>query len=164
MIPNGRQQSFPRFEGISVKLQKRKLEVNAERRYLLVNEKKMRVGSRGVEREGMSPEQIQQAEDAFRSDPDNAGKENVSDKAYRRFRTRPLLILHFLEGTIRNPDDSEQVFAVPPGTALTAIGLSFPALGGESMRVSYRINLVEIRNLIADDVRDDEEVDDDDQD
>ena len=165
VIPNGGRQTLELADDVSVRLQKRKLEVNLERRYLLVNERKMRVGSRGVEKEGMSPEEIAAAEKAFTEDPDNEGTLNVPDRAYRRFRSRPLLILHFLQGT-EGPDErgTERDFRVPEGAALTAIGLSFGQLGGKSMRVKYRINLVEIRNLVADEVLGDDEEEDDDED
>lgn len=158
VIPNGNSTiQMPIANEISVKLQKRKLEVNAERRYLLVNGKKMRVGSRGVEKEGMSQEEIDAAEKEFRDDSADSEKKSVSDKAYRKFRSQPLLILHFIEGT-----QNDQPFEVPQGTALTALGLSFPALSTQSARITYRINLVEIRNLVSADEMDegDDELDD----
>jgi hypothetical protein len=118
----------------------------------------MRVGSRGVEKEGMTQEQIDAAEKDFWSDPTNGNKKSVSDKAYRKFRTRPLLILHFIEGA----DGGEQ-FVTPAGTALTALGLSFPELSTNTSKITYRINLIEIRNLVSTDEVDegDDEVDDD---
>lgn len=158
VIPNGRSTTqMPIANGVSVQLQNRRLEVNAERRYLLISGKKMRVGSRGVEKEGMSQEQIDAAEKEFWDDTDNVDKKSVSDKAYRKFRSRPLLILHFMDGTENN-----QTFGVPQGTALTALGLSFPALSTQSARITYRINLVEIRNLVSSDETDegDDELDD----
>jgi hypothetical protein len=98
----------------------------------------------------MSAPEIRAAEESFRAEEGNADAPNVPDRAYRVHRSRPLLILHFLEGRVRREDGSDCPFAVPAGTALTAIGLSFPSLGVDSHRVTYRINLVEIRNLIAD--------------
>jgi hypothetical protein len=161
VIPNGRSTTpMSITNGVSIQLQNRKVEVNVERRYLLISGKKMRVGSRGVEKEGMSQEQIGAAESEFWADSANAGKKSVSDKAYRKFRSRPLLILHFMEGT-----ENDQPFGVPQGTALTALGLSFPALSTQSSRITYRINLVEIRNLVPSDETDegDDELDDDDE-
>ena len=158
VIPNGRSTTQMSItNGISVQLQNRKLEVNTERRYLLISGKKMRVGSRGVEKEGMSREQIDAAEKEFWADSTNIDKKSVSDKAYRKFRSRPLLILHFMEGT-----ENDQSFAAPQGTALTALGLSFPELSTQSSRITYRINLVEIRNLVSSDETDegDDELDD----
>ena len=158
VIPNGRSTiQMPIANGVAVQLQNRKLAVNVERRYLLISGKKMRVGSRGVEKEGMSREQISAAEKEFWADTSNADKKSVSDKAYRKFRSRPLLILHFMEGT-----ENDKAFGVPKGTALTALGLSFPVLATQSARITYRINLVEIRNLVSSDETDegDDELDD----
>jgi len=161
VIPNGRGGLLSVCDGVQIKLQERKLEVNNERKFILVNEKKMRVGSRGVEKEGMSAREIEQAESAFWSDEDNNGKTNVPDLAYRAFRSRPLLILHFLEGSVTSEDGVATIFPVPEGTALVALGLSFPSLSAASRRVSYRINLVEIKNLISDESlgEDEEDVD-----
>jgi hypothetical protein len=163
-VPNGAGLRHELAADVEIQLQKRKLEVNAERRYLLVNERKMRVGSRGVEKSGMSQPQIDAAETAFRADADNAGKLNIPDRAYRPYRARPLLVLHFLEGTATGRDGQDSVFPVPPGTALTAIGLSFPRLGSNSQRVTYRINLIEIKNLLSDELGEDPEEDDEDED
>jgi hypothetical protein len=161
VIPQGSAGAHPLTATESVRLQRRRLAVNVERREILVNEKKMRVGSRGVEKAGMLPEQILAAEMAFRNDPENAGAANVPDRAYRRFRSRPLLLLHFLEGEVNGTK-----FALPKGTALTALGLSFPRLSRDSERLSYRINLVEIRNLLAEEAlqAEGEEADEDDSD
>ena len=159
VIPNGASQSQPLTGDIAVRLQGRKLLVNTERRSILVNEKKMRVGSRGIEREGMTADRIDAAERDFRADPENAGKRNVPDRAYRMHRVRPLLILHFMEGTADG-----QPYPVPPHTALTALGLSFPKLAEQSERVTYRINLVEIRNLLSEENSEAEEELDEDED
>lgn len=157
VIPNGSSnRSITIAENSTVKLQKRKLLVTPEQRSILVNEKKMRVGSRGVEKEGMSASQVEQAEQAFRADPINSDISNVPDRAYRIFRTRPLLILHFLEGS-----SGEVPFEVPPDTELVAIGLSFPLLKKRSERVTYRINIVEIRNMLAIEASELEEEEDD---
>jgi hypothetical protein len=159
VIPQGGGKAHALNAALSIRLQRRKLAVNIERREILVNEKKMRVGSRGVEKEGLDAEQITAAEIAYRNDPENAANANVPDWAYRAFRSRPLLVLHFLEG-----ETQDQPFSVPPSSALTALGLSFPSIAGGSSRVTYRINLVEIRNLLAHEASEveAEELDDDD--
>jgi hypothetical protein len=159
VIPNGSATLYPITGDISVKLQSRKLGIDTERRSILINEKKMRVGSRGVEKEGMLSDQITAAEQAFHNNPENAGKKNVPDRAYRLYRARPLLVLHFLEGSVDG-----KTYVAPEGTALTALGLSFPRLKSESERVTYRINLVEIRNMLAEESRETEGEDDDDED
>jgi hypothetical protein len=119
-----------------------------ERRYLLVNERKMRVGSRGVEKEGLTAQEIKAAEKSFREDPENQGAKTVPDWAYRKVRTRPLLILHLLEGTYKNQLGKDEIYKTNDGSVLAAIGLSFCKLQNSSQRVKYQINLVEVRNLI----------------
>lgn len=163
VIPNG-QGATEDIEGIAVNLQKRRLEVEPAKRSILVSERKMRVGSRGVEREGLSPELVASVESIFISNPENAGK-NVSDAHYRVGRERPLLLLHFLQGMIikRNSErevQSEEPFVVDAGP-LFAIGLSFPEFkdSTENRRVRYRVNLVEWRNMFASEPSDDEDED-----
>jgi hypothetical protein len=137
------------------------VEDNLERRYLLINERKMRVGSRGVDKEGLSPLEIQAAEESFRSDPENNGSTSVPDWAYRKVRTKPLLILHLLEGSYTNQFGLEETYKTSAGVVLSAVGLSFCKLQNSSQRVRYQINLVEVRNLIPEvnleDLVDDEE-------
>lgn len=160
VIPNGEGKTPMQIApGVSVKLQTRSLKSEADKGYLLVSGRNAKVGSRGVEKEGMSREQIEAAEAEFRGAEENEGKKNVSDKAYRKHRSCPLLILHFLDGLVDG-----HPYLVPQDTALTALGLSFPPLSTASASVTYRINLVEIRNLVsadeaepADDEADDEE-------
>ena len=108
----------------------------------------MRVGSRGVEKEGLTALEIKAAEESFRADPENQGATTVPDWAYRKVRTRPLLILHLLEGTYKNQLGQEEIYKTNDGSVLTAIGLSFCKLQNSSQRVKYQINLVEVRNLI----------------
>jgi hypothetical protein len=151
VIPNGSREFHNINAGTKVQLQKRKLEVNLERRYLLVNERKMRVGSRGVEKEGLTALEIKAAEESFRADPENQGATTIPDWAYRKVRTRPLLILHLLEGTYKNQLGQEEIYKTNDGSVLTAIGLSFCKLQNSSQRVRYQINLVEVRNLIPED-------------
>ena len=124
----------------------------------------MRVGSRGVEREGLSPELVTSVESAFKANPENADK-NVSDAHYRINRERPLLLLHFLEGMVikRNSErevESQETFVVEGGP-LFAIGLSFPEFkdSAENRRVRYRVNLVEWRNMFSSEPADDEDED-----
>jgi hypothetical protein len=87
--------------------------------YLSVSGSKSRVGSRGSERFGLSPEEAKRAEDAFRSShPD---KKNVPDKAYRSIRKKPLLLLHQLR-LYEDASDKEKTI----GKGVVAYGISFP--------------------------------------
>lgn len=156
VIPGGSREEVTVAADVRVKLRRRKVEVDLERRSILINAEKMRVGSRGDEKEGMTKDQIDLAEEEFWADPDNLGKKSVSDRAYRKYRSRPLLLLHFIEPT---PTDA---ISVPENCRIVAVGLSFPPLKEQSRRVRYRINLVEVRNMLRNDVEvsDDEEDDD----
>ena len=156
VIPNGSAEPISLTDEVIVRPQQRKLAVNPERRYLLISGKKMRVGSRGAEREGMTESQIKAAEEEFFADPQNSGKSNLPDYALRKYRSRPLLLIHFVSGEVENAR-----FDVPENSSLVALGLSFPPLSGGNSRVTYRINLVEVRNLLPEEVDDeDDEADD----
>jgi hypothetical protein len=144
VVPQGSGEPHELLPTLKVALQKRKLSISEEQRSILVNEQRMRVGSRGVEKEGMSPDQIASAEKNFWASLDSVGIKNVPDWAYRAERQRPLLLIHFLQGSVKDAP-----YPVPIDSALTALGLSFPALAEGSRRVKYRINLVEIRNMLS---------------
>ena len=166
VAPNGRGPEES-IEPVHITLQRRKLEVDPSRRSILVSERKMRVGSRGIEREGLPTDIVTAVENEFRSDKKNDGK-NLSDAHFRAVRDSPLLLLHFLQGIIakRNSEReviSEEIYAVEGGP-LFAIGLSFPKFDDskENRRVRYRVNLVEWRNMFGGDQGDDEDNEDDD--
>ncbi|HEY1580492.1 MAG TPA: Z1 domain-containing protein [Terracidiphilus sp.] len=113
---------------------------------LLVSGKSARVGSRGIEREGIDPATVKRIEDEFRA---AAPGKSIPDKAYRNGRTRPLLIVYLLTANPPSP--------VPAVETIVALGLSFPEFDDTDVakRVVYRVNLVEWRSML------DEERDDD---
>lgn len=134
-----------------VRREKRQLKFDEETKSLLVSGDKMRVGSRGSEREGLSAVQIATAEGHFKEDPQFAKRTSIPDHLYRAARDRPLLMLHFMEpsaGPLRDLNST-----------VCAVGLSFPKLSIDSEMVTYRVNLVELRNMLEADVPvdDDEE-------
>lgn len=126
---------------------------------LLVSGRSARVASRGAEREGLSKAQILDAEAKFFAA--NPGKINVPDHAYRSERSRPLLLVHVIDATLKGPGSQEEQLPCEP-SPLIALGLSFPHLGDEagSRRLLYRINLVEWRTFFETEQDDDVEVDD----
>jgi hypothetical protein len=144
------------ISGLPFKWQQRMMRRQDPPGVLVVSGDKRRVGSRGVERAGLTPEQMEAAgmaalQDArekaraeSRPEPDRV---NVADRFYRAQRSRPLLLLHMLEGKAEEgsvlPDQSE--------APLMAIGLSFPRLENEpaARDVKYKINLVKARELFA---------------
>jgi hypothetical protein len=129
----------------------------------LVNEKKMRVGSAADEKIGLTEDEVNEAERIFRIIPENKGKKNVPGKAYNEVRRNPLLLIHLV-----SPEFGEQKHLPVIGDgSLVAIGLSFPELAVGSQKMTYQINMVELRKLLAKEVEsfegdeeEDENVDD----
>jgi hypothetical protein len=123
---------------------------------------KQRVASRGVEKVGLSVEEILTAEQTYWDDPVNRGSVrsqgkslNYPDRIYRIVRKRPLLVLHLLKigAEAADLDDAEPV---------VAWSLSFPATSTPEKRVEYVINAVWMRENMAGEADDDEaEADDD---
>jgi hypothetical protein len=147
---------------INVRMRRRKVDVERDVRALLINGDKMRVGSRGDEKAGMEASAIALAEKDFWADADNSKKKSVPDRAYRSKRERPLLIIHMIEGRESSSVGGATIYQVPANTALVALGLSFPRLAVGSRSVTYRINLVELRNMLREEIDNSDEEDDDD--
>ena len=95
---------------------------------------KQRVASRGVEKVGLSEEQINQAEKDYR-ERDRSGRsvKNYPDHIYRRQRIYPLLIVHLLaiETDGHVPEHREPV---------TAWSMSFPKTNSEEVKTEYVVN------------------------
>lgn len=140
--------------GLKAHSQERKVQMIASEQ-MLVSGRSARVASRGAEREGMHPEDIEAAEEEFYRD--NPEKRNVPDHAYRSKRHRPLLLLHLLTTT-----DIDTGNVVAFRSPVWALGLSFPELGeGDGKRrVIYNINLVEWRTLFETEQDEEKDLDD----
>ncbi len=143
--------------GVGIRRQARAMRFDESQGALVVSGRNRRVGSRGAVKAGMTPEQIASAEaaawksaeaEAARDGKPAPTKVNVGDKAYSLFRSRPLLLLHVLEG---KPEDGAKPLPIPPHAPLVALGLSFPELGddSEARRVEYKINIVKARELYS---------------
>jgi hypothetical protein len=148
-IPNGGEDEID-FLGVRIKPQKRTVEINNQAGAIVVSGSKARVGSRGVEREGISPEQIRMMEEEYKAM--KPGK-NVPDHEYRKIRHRPLLLIHVVKAYCDGePYDSG-------GHPLIALGLSFPKFddSGIAGRVKYRVNLVEWRSMFESEADDEED-------
>lgn len=113
---------------------------------------KQRVASRGIEKTGLTAEQIQRAEQDYlernSSRFANGEKVNFPDLIYRYVRQRPLLIVHLLdmlpEGTI------------PDGDPVVAWSISFPRTAIPEKRVEYVVNTRWLRENEAVDFDEDE--------
>ena len=130
----------------------------SDARTLLVGNRQ-KVSSRGIERTGLTNEERALAEEEYRKDLERDGRlaEGKSieypDLAYRRMRTKPLLMVHLID--IKNPGDS-------PTQLVVAWGISFPATQREEKRVEYLVNTTWLRENFRDDVDEDEMQGDDD--
>jgi hypothetical protein len=128
---------------VTVSASKRKM-VDDQNGMLLVSGTKARVGSRGIEKEGLDISEVKRIEEDFKRL--NPGK-SISDKTYRMARSRPLLMTHVL-----SPNDP-----IAGVEDIVALGLSFPQFDDSDVakRVIYRVNLVEWRSILEQEVDDD---------
>ncbi len=154
VIPNGQEESIKLFgTDIEIRPSKRSIVKKDGGNTIMVSGTKARVGSRGIEREGLSKEIADAARDEFmKANPDKKG---VPDKVYRAIRKRPLLLLHVVTPYIEDQDVSSTIVA--DGQPLVAVGLSFPRFDDSAIakKVLYRVNLIEWQNKF------DAEMDDD---
>ncbi len=149
-IPNGGEPEID-FLGVRIRPQRRAVEINNQSKAIIVSGARARVGSRGVEREGIDPEQVRMMEEKYKAE--NPGK-SVPDKMYRSIRYRPLLLIHVVNAYLDGePYDSG-------GDPLIALGLSFPKFddSGIAGRVRYRVNLVEWRSMFESEADDEEDI------
>jgi hypothetical protein len=160
-IPSGSESEYALIPGVDVRRRKRKILVEPEKRSLLINAKKMRVGSPADEKAGLSADEVKYAETNFMAAPENAEKTTVPSSAYRKIRTKPLLMLHVLK-PVEGDGDGEKDYLLPDGCTLVALGLSFPELELASQSIRYRINLVELRNMLASEVSSDDDLEEED--
>jgi hypothetical protein len=125
------------ISGVSVHRNKRKVRVSPES--VLVSGKSARIASRGIEREGLEEDRINELIRRYKSD--NPGK-SIPDSLFRAHRQRPLLLLHLIEPKSAGSEPSE----LPE--ELIGVGLSFMDFDDSAVakQVEYRINLVELRS------------------
>ena len=117
---------------------------------------KQRVASRGLERVGLSEEQIRQAEEEYTESPDRLPREpiNYPDRIYRQVRTYPLLVVHLLAiGT-----EDEDLSKTKP---VVAWSISFPRTDREETKVAYMVNPVWFEERYGDEDEDEAAGDDD---
>jgi hypothetical protein len=145
VLPNGSVKTNEDFCGISYRSQMRKVEYRGNKKYILVSGSSARVGSRGVEKEGISKKIVDSIESKYK---------NPSDKVYRKFRQRPLLILHFITAKV-GKEKKDLIYEEP----LIALGISFPAFDDTSdeKKVTYKVNVIKWRELFEEEIDDDQE-------
>ncbi len=140
--------------GRVINCQQRTIGNRGDSRTLRVSNRQ-RVSTRGIERSGLTDEQRTAAEKAFQDELERDGraqeerKVECPDWAYRKKRTKPLLMIHLID--VR-PDGRN----VPPDQPVAAWGISFPGTAREERRVEYVVNTTWLRENFGDDVDEDE--------
>lgn len=136
--------------GIPINRQRRTAGKKSDAQTLRVTNKQ-RVSSRGVEKAGLSQDEILDAEKKYR-ETEYKGKEdgkaiNYPDRIYRAERKRPLLILHLLK------IDSENLPITEP---VVAWSISFPQTKTPEKRVEYIVNTTWLRENYRDEIEEEE--------
>ena len=103
---------------------------------------KLRVGAGGCTRIGLSKDEIQDAEKAYRSIPGNENKKNIPDKAYLIANRNPILMLHIIQADYSKSENKD----LPE--FLFALGVGFPKTSGSTETANYKVNLIELRNWV----------------
>jgi len=144
-----------------VRCQDRSIGAKSTEEYALVTDKQ-RVASRGVERIGLTPEQVAAAEHRYRESDDCKRKlrrnpnatVNYPDRYYRHEREFPLLVVHLLRLlTPRTPDEEQEPVTEVP---VVAWGISFPTSAYDDQTVEYVVNTTWWQENYGQDVEEEE--------
>jgi hypothetical protein len=141
--------------GITISCQRRTAGDRSDTKTLRVTNKQ-RVASRGIEKTGLTQEQIADAEASYRktNSPSPSGDWNYPDWIYRAKRQRPLLVIHLLNML----KDGKPLYAEP----VVAWSIGFPDTRLPEERVEYVVTRTWLsENMPAELEADDMEGDDD---
>ena len=147
--------------GIAIRRQRRSAGDLSDAKTLRIGNRQ-RVSGRGIERVGLTTSETKAAETAYRGHLENEGKlpadgrVEFPDWAYRKMRTKPLLMIHLI-------DINDSQLPIPSlYHPVVAWGISFPKTAKDDQRVDYIVNLIGVRELYGD-PGDDEELGGDDE-
>jgi len=139
VIPHGRGNRF-RLDGHGrvIEISKETRKVDQLDDMIRIMRSKLRVGSGGLTKAGLTAEQIKEIEER-----DSEGKQ-LPDSAYLIKGRKPLLMLHVIE-----PTDLPPEHAIPD--PLFAIGIGLPGTDDdqEQITATYKINLVGLRTWLG---------------
>jgi hypothetical protein len=157
VLPGGTGRKWAILPTLETRLQKRVVTVSPTGE-VLVSGKSARVGSRGVEREGIEPQQIRTAEEHYRASAD--AQPSIPDRVYRAVRERPLLLIHCIEAHKMVEGQKEPVPVPAASEQFIALGLSFPRFedSQSAKKVVYKVNVVEWRALFEEEAEEEEEM------
>ena len=135
--------------GVEIRRQRRRAGKRSDAKKLLIGNRR-KVASEGIEKTGLSRDQLERAEEIYRDSlkkegrPAGNGRIECPDWAYRRKRARPLLMVHLID--IDTEDRGE-----PVTQPVVAWGISFPATGKEEQRAEYVVNATWLRENFGED-------------
>lgn len=134
--------------GFSMICQRRALGKPPGDRTLMITSRQ-RVSSRGIEKTGLTADQIRQAEADYdqRQASSDRRRPNYPDRIYRDVRTRPLIVVHLLAIGNRGMDLSRQ-------KPIAAWSISFPRTQRDEERVEYVVNTTWYREHYLDEDED----------
>lgn len=135
-----------------IKIKREERLIKEDNGMIKISGTKVRVGSGGSTRAGLTEKEIDAAESAFRQGK-NINKKGIPDSAYLAIDRKPILMLHVIKSKQK---DGEKHNGRIPDT-LFAIGIGLPG-DGILRTANYVVNIVELRNWVD---FDDEEDDDD---
>ena len=121
--------------GFTLVCQRRAEGARSDLRTLMVTSRQ-RVSSRGVEKTGLSKQEVRHAEEHFDSVQQGSrpsGRAHFPDWTYRKFRSKPLLVVHLLAIGKEGEDLSKE-------TPVVAWSISFPSTHREEEKVEYVVN------------------------
>lgn len=131
----------------------RKLKV--DEKSILISGTKVRVGTVGCTKVGLSEAEIKEAERRFDEKPNPrrkpGAKRHYPDSAYLIKERAPLLMLHIISPYPQSgsPDiEGDPQYAVAIPEHLFALGVGFPDTGDKTATATYMVNVVELRGWL----------------
>lgn len=148
-LPNGSGKDYTlNTSDGEIKINKQERTITESNGMIKISGTKVRVGSGGVTRAGLSLKEIKSIDKNYKDEYPN--KNNIPDRVYLSVKREPLLMLHVLDKKEESSDAK-----VPP--TVYAIGIGLPG-NGELKTANYMVNNVELRNWM--DIEEDEEEED----
>lgn len=112
--------------------------------------KKMRIASTGIEKAGVESKKAQVAEDTYNK------KGNYPDWIYRKVRSKPLFILHFVKPKAPRGKEGDKEVSLIPSHPVVAWGISLPVSKKPSEKVAYVVNTQRYKELYGEEDIDEE--------
>ena len=131
------------------------------RKFMSFGGKRMRLSSRGIEKAGVDPNDIEEAEVAYCKAKGVIKDKSVNypDSIYRQRRKRGLFILHYVQPKARDDLDDPHAAEINllPKCPVVGWGISLPVSSRPEERVEYVVNAVGQREMFGDDDEDEDQ-------